>query len=1010
MPLITVVFTDVVESSATKRDVSLGRDNRERDHAYLEKVQTPHFNLVRQCCHARGGREVSTSGDEFYLTFEDPVEAVRCAVDIQKRLNDQPIDTPRGPLRLRIGIHSGFPEFFEGSWHGTDVDTASRVEHAATERQILLSSRTYELVRHMTDVRFHPRGEFALKGVDRIALWEADWDGKGPRPTSARPLSSPEHKKMMTLGTVAVVALSLIASLATYLIRSRHPAQSGASDTSVIPATKPRRSIAVLGFNNLTTPQEAWVAGALAEFLGTELAAGGELRTIPGEEVAHVRADLSLAAMSSYGKETLAKIRKILASDYVISGSYVAAGNAPSDSIRMDVRLQDAASGETLSSFQEAGTIGGLSDLLKRVGTSIRNKLAVQEPTDAQANQAKAALPTDPESIKLYTQGLDKLRTFDALGARDLLARAIKIEPKFALAHAAMANAWQLLGYDANAKEEALKAMQLSGNLSDVDRRSIEGRYRELNSEWDQAIRIFSSLWGVFQDEPNYALDLAKVQTSAGEGQDALATLAELRKDLPPFRDDPRISLAEAFAAESLSDVKRQHAAAAAAAEKASHDGSRYLAAQAYWQDCAALFSLGDLPKAETACQQSAMAAPFALEIAARSSTVMASIMIAEGKTAEALEMRKQALDTARKIGSQKDIIGALANLANLLDAQNNTREARQNFEEAFKIAREIGDKQQLLTLENDFAGNLYGDGDFVAAERMYRESLATARAIGDQQGTAMALQALGIVVMLRGDLASAQQQVEQAIALQRHAGLQADLANSLESYGDLLLARGDPSGARKSYEESLRVSTDLKMPTGIAASRSSIASLTLAEGKPSEAAELARQAVDVFQQEKLIDQEADARNILAKSLFAQGKEADAQAELDRAVHLSPQGRTVRLSLSITAARLQAANGNAADARKALDSCMADALKMKFVGAAFEVALAEAEVLAPSDPKSALARLQTLQVDAKAKGFLRVAADAERARQQIATRSGNPRAVLRPEPAGINPACLCTLS
>jgi hypothetical protein len=35
MPLLTIVFTDVVESSDTKRDVSLGRDNRERDHAYL---------------------------------------------------------------------------------------------------------------------------------------------------------------------------------------------------------------------------------------------------------------------------------------------------------------------------------------------------------------------------------------------------------------------------------------------------------------------------------------------------------------------------------------------------------------------------------------------------------------------------------------------------------------------------------------------------------------------------------------------------------------------------------------------------------------------------------------------------------------------------------------------------------------------------------------------------------------------------------------------------------------
>jgi class 3 adenylate cyclase len=111
MQLLTMLFTDVVESSATKRDVSLGRDNRERDRAYLEKVQTRHFELIRSCCHHHGGQEVNTMGDGFFLAFDDPVEAVRCAVAIQECLAAKPIETPKGPLRLRIGIHSGFPEF-----------------------------------------------------------------------------------------------------------------------------------------------------------------------------------------------------------------------------------------------------------------------------------------------------------------------------------------------------------------------------------------------------------------------------------------------------------------------------------------------------------------------------------------------------------------------------------------------------------------------------------------------------------------------------------------------------------------------------------------------------------------------------------------------------------------------------------------------------------------------------------------------------------------------------------
>jgi class 3 adenylate cyclase/Tfp pilus assembly protein PilF len=172
--LLTIVFTDVVGSSAIKRDLSLGHDSRERDHAYLEAVQTPHFKLIRESSKTHEGREVNTMGDAFYLTFDDPLQAIRCAADIQRQLAYHPIDTPRGALRLRIGIHSGYPEPFEGGYQGADVDMAARVQGVAKGGQILLSSATYQLVRGMTDVKFHRMGEFALKGVDRDVLWEVN--------------------------------------------------------------------------------------------------------------------------------------------------------------------------------------------------------------------------------------------------------------------------------------------------------------------------------------------------------------------------------------------------------------------------------------------------------------------------------------------------------------------------------------------------------------------------------------------------------------------------------------------------------------------------------------------------------------------------------------------------------------------------------------------------------------------------------------------------------------------
>jgi class 3 adenylate cyclase/tetratricopeptide (TPR) repeat protein len=974
MPLLTIVFTDVVESSATKRDVSLGRDNRERDHAYLAKVQTRHFDLVRACCKAHDGNEVSTMGDAFYLTFEDPVEAVRCAADIQRKLAASPIQTPRGPLRLRIGIHSGFPEYFEGSWHGTDVDTAARIEAAATQHQILLSSRTYELVRQMTDMRFHSRGEFLLKGVDRMALWEADWDGKGPRPTATTPLGEIERQRRLRRRAAVLAAAVLILVSTGYITRRYMKARE--SGAVMIPV-KPRQSVAVLGFKNLGGVEGEWLANALPEMLNTELAAGAGLRMISGEDVANTAADLAVVRMPSYGKNTLAKLHSILKSVYVVAGSYVATGNGKSDEVRLDVRLQDASSGETVSSYAEHGTIGALPDILKRIGAAVRTKLGIQGPSETESAQAQAAMPANPEVTRLYTEGLARLRTFDALGARDPLERAIALDPKLALPHAALANAWQLLGYDSNARDEAKKAVELSVRLSQQDRRSIEGRYRELTSEWDKAIEIYRSLWGVFQDEPNYALELAKVQTAAGKGKDALATLADLQ-NRPQMGDDPRIDLARAFAAESLSDVKQQQSAAAAAAEKASRLGSRYLAAQAYWQQCNALRGLGELQQAMIACQQSAAAAPFALEIEARTKTVQASIVLAQGQVAEALEMRRQILDTARKIGSQKDVIGALMNIANIQATQGHPAEAVKSEKEAIAIAREIGDKQQLLGLENNLGSDLQTEGDYKQAKELFEDSLKTARDIGDQAGIATALQSLGALALQTGDPALAELQVRQALATSQDARLQNLTASLYNSLGDVESVKENFAEAHKNYERGLRIFTDAGDQPSIAAANLSLSKLALEEGRASDAEGMARQAIQGFQASRMPDNEADARSTLARSLILQGKLADAQREIEAGAKLGAQDRIVRISLALTGARLKGRTGRQAEARQDLDSLLKEAKEKNLVGLQLEIRLALAELDSLGDSKGKNSSATTLGQDARKSGYLLVASKAER--------------------------------
>ena len=124
------------------------------------------------------------------------------------------------------------------------------------------------------------------------------------------------------LGGIAGVALLL---LVIFLVRGlpglTPGGEPGVSAPAPATAISLRPSVAVLGFKNLSGRQDAaWLSTALSEMLTTELGAGGELRTVPGEEIARMKKDLSLTEGHTYSGETLARIRQGLGSDYVVLG------------------------------------------------------------------------------------------------------------------------------------------------------------------------------------------------------------------------------------------------------------------------------------------------------------------------------------------------------------------------------------------------------------------------------------------------------------------------------------------------------------------------------------------------------------------------------------------------------------------------------------------------------------------------------------------------------------------
>lgn len=102
----------------------------------------------------------------------------------------------------------------------------------------------------------------------------------------------------------------------------------------------------------------------------------------------------------------------------------------------------------------------------------------------------------------------------------------------------------------------AERAFAERSGLSREESLLVEGDFRAVTQDWVQATEVFATLWRFFPNDLEYGLRLAEVETRAGGSEAALVTVAAMRRLPAPSRDDPRIDLAEAAAASSLSDFR----------------------------------------------------------------------------------------------------------------------------------------------------------------------------------------------------------------------------------------------------------------------------------------------------------------------------------------------------------------------------------------------------------------------------------------------------------------------
>ncbi len=796
-----------------------------------------------------------------------------------------------------------------------------------------------------------------------------------------RPLARARRDRTSDLIAAGAVIVLLLAIVGVSVFVFRHRARSSRVQPAAS-AVKSRRSVAVLGFKNLTgQPGSAWLSTALSEMLTTELAAGGQLLTVPGELVAEMKTNLSLPDADSYGQETLAKIRKNLGSDEVVLGSYLALSGGK---LRVDLKLEDAASGQIVDSVTENGTEAQISDLISDMGKTLRAKLGAGEASSAEAAEVKASLPANTEAARYYSEGLEKYRSFDALGAKDLLQKAVNIEPDFAPAYSSLAIAWQSLGYNSKALAEAKKGLDLSGSLAREQRLLVEGQYHDIAHEWAKAADNYRTLFQFFPDNLEYGLRLAAAQTRGGKPQDALYTVDLLRKLPEPARDDPRIDVAEATAAGLTGDQKHQLASATRAAEKAKAQGAKLQMARALLLQCGALGSLGQpkegASKAEEA--QRLFAEAGNRDMAAVALNRVAIQAMAQGDYGTAKEKYEQALAMWRDVGDEEKVAAALGNIGQILKRQGDLKSATSDYQQSLTIFREVGDKNSLATMLGNLGNLQDNSGDLPRAKATLLQALAAVEEIGNKDLQESDLINLAYVVASQGDLSAAGRFLEQADPLLKETEDKEDWADSRLARGKVLLAQDDLAGARAQFQEAFNISKEIGEKEATAAAEVALGELEVEEGHPGNAEDPCRQAIAEFQSEKDTQDEIVARAVLARALLEQGKAAEAQKEVDAAQVLAARSQNLssRLKIAVVAARTRAALRDSAGAETILKGALEDATKSGFVTYQFDARLAMGEIETKSGRTAAgRARLAALGKDATARGFTRIAQKAAKA-------------------------------
>jgi class 3 adenylate cyclase/TolB-like protein/cytochrome c-type biogenesis protein CcmH/NrfG len=326
-----------------------------------------------------GGRTVKTMGDGLLLEFPSVVDAVRCAVDVQRGMLERNAGVPpESRIQFRIGINVGDILIDGDDIHGDGVNVAARLEGLAQPGEICVSRVVRDQVLDKLGFTFDELGAKQVKNIARpVDVYRIDLVDSPSRRRGSRRERGPAF--LAAVGVLAVVAVG-----AGFAYWSAHRADNRV--TARGPAAAPPLSIVVLPFANLTGDAgQDYFAEGLTATLTSEVAQIEDAVVVD-----------SATAQSYKGKSlTAQQIGDALGVRYILQGNVQRSGNR----VRVSAQLADALSNAQLWSDSFEGEDADLFALQDRITARIANTMG-REVVNVAARKS-ASQQGDPTVIDL---------------------------------------------------------------------------------------------------------------------------------------------------------------------------------------------------------------------------------------------------------------------------------------------------------------------------------------------------------------------------------------------------------------------------------------------------------------------------------------------------------------------------------------------------------------------------------------------------------------------------------